>query len=167
MKQTTDYTSFGFSFVTSAIAFGQDSHPTLDTVNGGNAPYWAYAWRGLADKTDQVLQGTLLFPALLHQDTRYYAMGTGSKVKRTLHAVGAVVIARSYSGKPVLNIAGLAGKAGTQALSTTYYPAGSEGFGELAEKFTYACLRQAGFTVLREFSPDLSQHLHLHVKGSN
>ena len=56
---------------------------------------------------------------------------------------------------------------GTQALSTTYYPAGSEGFGVLAEKFVYALLRQAGFTVLREFSPDLSQRLHIHVKGSN
>ncbi len=166
-KQSTDYTSFGFGLVTSAIAFGQDSHPSLDTVSGGNAPYWAYAWRGLVDKTDQVVQGTLFFPALLHQDTRYYAMGTGSKLKRTLHAMDSVVIARSYSGNPVFNIAGLAGKVGTQALSTTYYPAGSEGFGVLAEKFVYALLRQAGFTVLREFSPDLSQRLHIHVKGSN
>ena len=166
-KQSTDYTAFGFSFVTSAIAFGQDSHPSLDTVNGGNAPYWAYAWRGLLDKTDQVVQGTLLFPALLHEDTRYYAMGTGSKWKRTLHAMDSVVVARTYGGHPIPNIAGIAGKVGTQAVSTTYYPAGSEGFGELAEKFTYACLRQAGFTVLREFSPDLSKVLHLHVKGSN
>lgn len=166
-KQTTDYTSIGFSVVTSAIAFGEDSHPLLDTVNGGNAPFWAYTWRGFVDKTDQVVQGTLFFPALLHQDTRYYAMGTGSKWKRALHAADSVVIAHSYSGNPVFNVAGLAGKVGTQAVSTTYYPAGSEGFGELVEKFTYACLRQAGFTVLREFSPDLSQHLHLHVKGSN
>ena len=166
-KQSTDYSSIGFSFVTSAIAFGQDSHPSLDIVNGGNAPFWAYTWRGFTDKTDQVLQGTLLFPALLHQDTRYYAMGTGSKLKRTLHAVDSVVVAHSYSGRPVFNVAGLAGKVGTQAVSTTYYPAGSESFGVLAQKFTYACLRQAGFTVLREFSPDLSQRLHLHVKGSN
>ena len=166
-KQSTDYTAIGFSLVTSAIAFGQDSHPSLDTENGGNAPFWAYTWRGFTDKTDQVLQGTLLFPALLHQDTRYYAMGTGSKWKRTLHAVDSVVIAHSYSGNPVFNVAGLAGKAGTQAVSTTYYPAGSESFGVLAEKFTYACLRQAGFTVLREFSPDLAHKLHLHVKGSD
>ena len=74
-----------------------------------------------------MVQGTLFFPALLHQDTRYYAMGTGSKLKRTLHAMDSVVIARSYSGNPVFNIAGLAGKVGTQAVSTTYYPAGSEG----------------------------------------
>jgi hypothetical protein len=166
-KQSTDYTAFGFGLVTSAIAYGQDSHPSLDVVNGGNFPYWAYAWRGLVDKTDQVVLGSLFFPALLHQDTRYYAMGTGSKWKRTLHAMDSVVVARSYSGRPVFNAAGIAGKIGTQALSTTYYPAGSEDFGVLTEKFVYALLRQAGFTVLREFSPDLSQKLHLHVKGSN
>ncbi|MGI4854689.1 MAG: hypothetical protein ACRYF4_11670 [Janthinobacterium lividum] len=161
-KQSTDYVGLIYTFSTSAVAFGQDTHPSLDTVNGGNAPVWAYMWRGLLDRTDQTALGTLLFPALLHQDTRYYAMGTGSKVKRTLHAAESVVIAHSYSGRPVFNVAGLAGKVGAQAVSTTYYPAGSEDFGVLASKFTYACLRQAGFTILREFSPDIAQHLHRH-----
>ena len=164
-KQSLDYTAFGFSIATSGIAYAQDSHPALDTVNGGNAPFWAYTWRGLVDKTDQVYQGTLFFPALLHQDTRYYAMGQGSKFKRTMHAVGAIVIAHSYSGRPVFNVAGLAGKVGTQAVSTTYYPAGSQDFGVLATKFAYANLRQAGFTVLREFSPDLTALLHRRHKN--
>ncbi len=159
-KQNFDYTALGFLTVTSAIAYAQDSHPSLSTVNGGNAPYWAYLWRGFVDKTDGVYQGSFFFPSLLHQDVRYYAMGEGPKWKRTLHAVDSIVIARSYSGRPVFNVAGLAGKVGTQAVSTTYYPAGSEGFGVLAEKFAYACLRQAGFVVLREFSPDIAVHLH-------
>ncbi len=166
-KQSSDYSAIGFSLLTSAIAYAEDTHPLLDTVNGGNAPFWAYAWRGFADKTDQVVQGTLFFPALLHQDTRYYAMGTGSKLKRTLHAANTVVVAHSYSGKPVFNVAGLAGKVGAQAASKFYYPAGSEGFGVLAGKFAFACVRQAGFSILREFSPDLSQRLHIHVKGSD
>ncbi len=161
-KQSTDYVGILYSIATSAIAYAQDSHPLVDTVNGGNAPLWGYVWRGLVDRTSQTAQGSLLFPALLHQDTRYFAMGTGSKVRRTVHAAASVVVAHSYSGRPVFNVAGLAGKVGTQALSTTYYPTGSEDFGVLAQKFTYACLRQAGFTILREFSPDISQHLHRH-----
>lgn len=161
-KQSTDYVGNLYSIATSAIAYAQDSHPLVDTVNGGNAPLWGYVWRGLVDKTSQTAQGSLLFPALLHQDTRYFALGRGSKVRRTVHAAAAVVVAHSYSGRPVFNVAGLAGKVGAQALSTTYYPTGSENFGVLAEKFTYACLRQAGFTILREFSPDIAQHLHRH-----
>jgi hypothetical protein len=163
-RQNYDYTSIGFGLLTSAIAYAQDSHPSLSTVNGGDAPYWAYVWRGFLDKTDGSYQGSFLFPALLHEDTRYFAKGEGSIMSRTLNAAGSVVIAHNYSGKKIPNIAGLLGKAGTQAVSTTYYPAGSEDFGVLAEKFAYACLRQAGFTVLREFSPDIAAHLHRRKK---
>lgn len=161
-KQALDYSSFAYLLLTSGVAYAQDAHPSLNKENGGDAIYWAYLWRGFLDKTDGTYQGTFLFPALLHEDTRYYAMGKGSKTRRTLHAVGSVVIARDYSGHSIPNIAGLAGRAGAQAVSTTYYPAGSENFGVLSEKFTYSCLRQAGFAVLREFSPDLSALLHHH-----
>jgi hypothetical protein len=154
-RSNYDYTALGFVFVTSALAYAQDSHPTLSTVHGGDAPYWAYLWRGFLDKTDGSYQGQFLFPALLHEDVRYYAMGHGSKVHRTLHAMSSIVVAHTYSGRPIPNIAGLAGKVGTQAVSTTYYPSGSQDFGVLATKFAYVCLRQAGFAVLREFSPDL------------
>ena len=164
VKQSTDYSAFVFSLLTSTIAYAQDSHPSLDTWNGGNAPYWAYTWRGLADKTDGVIQGTFFFPSLLHEDVRYYAMGRGPIWKRTVHAAENVVVARTYSGRSIPNVAGLMGKVGTQALSTRYYPPGSEDFGVLATKFTYACLRQAGLTVLREFSPDIAAHLHFHKK---
>jgi hypothetical protein len=162
--QSYDYVGNIYGVATSAIAYAQDSHPSLDTVNGGNAPFWAYTWRGFVDRTDGSFQGTFFFPALLHEDVRYFAKGEGSITKRTLNAVGSVVIAHSYSGRRIPNIAGILGKVGTQAMSTTYYPSGSEDFGVLATKFTYACLRQAGFTVLREFSPDIAVHLHRHKK---
>lgn len=165
-KQALDYTSFGYLLLTSYIAQVQDAHPSLDRVNGGDAVYWAYLWRGFVDKTDGTYQGTFLFPALLHEDTRFYALGTGPIWKRTAHAVGSVVIAKNYSGRSIPNVAGLMGKAGAQAVSTTYYPAGSENFGVLAEKFTYSCLRQAGFAVLREFSPDLTALMHHRHKDS-
>ena len=157
--QAFDYTSLGWTFLNSGIAYAKDSHPLLSTENGGDAVYWAYLWRGFLDRTDQVYQGSLLFPALLHQDTRYFALGKGPALKRTLHAVDSVIIARNYDGKPVFNAAGLLGKAGAQAVSKTYYPAGSEGFDVLAEKFAFACMRQAVYGILREFSPDIADHL--------
>ena len=161
-RSNYDYTAVGFLFLTSGLAYAQNSHPLVSTVNGGNAPFWAYLWRGFADKTDGSYQGQFLFPALLHEDVRYYAMGSGSIVRRTLHAAASVVVAHSYSGRPIPNIAGLGGKVGAQAVSTTYYPSNSEDFGVLASKFAYSCLRQAGFSVLREFSPDLRAHVGHH-----
>ncbi len=159
-RQAWDYSSFGYLLLSSGTAWAEDSHPSLDTYHGGNAPFWGYLWRGFLDKTDGTYQGTFLFPALLHEDTRYYAQGEGPIWRRTLHAAGSVVIARSYSGRSIPNVAGIAGKVGAQAVSTTYYPAGSEGFGVLAQKFTYSCLRQAGIATLREFSPDLDALVH-------
>ena len=43
--------------------------------------------------------------------------------------------------------------------STTYYPPGSEEFGVLATKFAYSCARDMGFTVFREFYPDIAIHV--------
>lgn len=166
-RQAYDYSSFGFLLISSSLAYAQTSHPSLNTVNGGNAILWAYVWRGFLDKTDGSYQGSFFFPALLHEDTRYYALGTGSPKKRLLHAVLSVVVARSYDGRPIVNAAGLLGKAGSQAVSTTYYPAGSEGFGVLAEKFSYSCLRQAIYAIIREYSPDAQARVHFSKKIDN
>lgn len=153
-RQAYDYSSFGFLLMSSALAYGLDSHPSLNTENGGNAIFWAYLWRGFLDKTDGTYQGTFFFPALLHEDTRYYALGTGPVKKRLTHAVLSIVVAHNYDQKPIFNLAGQLGRAGAQAVSTTYYPAGSEGFGELAEKFAYSNMRNVIYAVVREFSPE-------------
>ena len=163
-RQSYDYSSFGFLLISSSLAYAQTSHASLNTVDGGNAILWAYVWRGFLDKTDGSYQGSFFFPALLHEDTRYFALGTGSPKKRLLHAALSVVVAHNYDQKPIFNAAGLLGKVGAQAVSTTYYPAGSEGFGVLAEKFSYACLRQAIFAIIREYSPEAQARVHFSQK---
>lgn len=166
-RQAYDYSSFGFLLISSSLAYAQTSHPSLNTVNGGNAILWAYVWRGFLDKTDGSYQGSFFFPALLHEDTRYFALGTGSPKKRLLHAALSVVVAHNYDQRPIFNAAGLLGKAGAQAVSTTYYPAGSEGFGVLAEKFSYSCLRQAIFAIIREYSPDAQARVKFMQKADH
>jgi hypothetical protein len=157
--QALDYSTFVFLGLTTATAYGQDSHPSLDTWNGGDAVFWAYLWRGFLDKTDGTYQSAWILPTLLHEDTRYYAMGHGSKWKRLGYSMSRVAVARTYGGHDTPNLAGLGGKAGAQAVSTTYYPPGSESFGVLATKFSYACARDMGFTVFREFYPDIAIHI--------
>lgn len=157
--QAFDYSTFVFLGFTTSSAYWEDSHPSLDTYNGGNAVFWAYLWRGFLDKTDGTYQSAWILPTLLHEDTRYYAMGHGSKFKRLGYAMSRVAVARTYGGHATPNLAGLGGKAGAQAVSTTYYPPGSEEFGVLATKFAYSCARDIGFTVFREFYPDIAIHI--------
>ena len=158
-RQAFDYSSFVFLGITTASAYWEDSHPALDTYHGGDAVFWAYLWRGFLDKTDGTYQAAWLLPTLLHEDTRYYAMGHGSKWKRLGYAMSRVAVARTYGGHNTPNLAGLGGKVGAQAVSTTYYPPGSEQFSVLATKFAYSIARDMGFTVFREFYPDIAIHV--------
>jgi hypothetical protein len=157
--QAFDYSTFIFLGLTTETAYLEDSHPSLDTYNGGNAPFWGYLWRGFIDKTDGTYQSAWILPTLLHEDTRYYAMGHGSKWKRLGYSISRVAIARTYGGHWTPNLAGLGGKVGAQAVSTTYYPPSSEPFSVLATKFGYSCARDVGFTVFREFYPDIAIHI--------
>jgi len=158
-RQAFDYSSFVFLGITTASAYWQGSHPSLNTWNGGDNVFWAYLWRGFLDKADGNYQAAWLLPTILHEDTRYYAMGHGSKWKRLGYAMSRVAVARTYNGHPTPNLAGLGGKIGAQAVSRTYYPPGSESFGVLATKFAYSCARDMGFTVFREFYPDIAIHV--------
>jgi hypothetical protein len=158
-RQAFDYSSFVFLGITTASAYWQGSHPSLNTYNGGDAVFWAYLWRGFLDKTDGTYQSAWILPTLLHEDTRYYAIGHGSKWKRLGYAMSRVAVARTYEGHATPNLAGLGGKVGTQFVSRTYYPPGSESFGVLATKFSYSIARDMGFTVFREFYPDIAIHI--------
>jgi hypothetical protein len=154
--QATDYSSFIFLGLTSITAEGMDSHPVLGKGVGG---FYAYTWRGFLDKTDGTYLSAWLLPSLLHEDTRYYALGDGHSIAmRALYVISRQAVARTYGGRQTPNIAGLGGKVLTQVISRTYYPPGATSFGVLATKFGYSAMRDIGFSAIREFYPDVAAH---------
>jgi hypothetical protein len=156
--QAFDYSSFIFLFLTTVSAEGLNEHPVLGKGVGG---FYAYGWRGFLDKTDGNYLGGWFLPSLLHEDTRYYAKGSGSGHSipyRVLYVLSRQVVTRTYSEHDTPNIAGLGGKVLAQIVSRTYYPTGATSFGVLAEKFGYATMRDVGFTAIREFYPDVAAH---------
>lgn len=74
-KQNFDYSSFIFNEIISLAAEGLNEHPRLGKGIGGA---WAYSWRGFVDKSDGTYLQAFLLPSILHEDNRYYAMGTGN-----------------------------------------------------------------------------------------
>jgi hypothetical protein len=154
--QATDYSTFIFLGLTSLFAEGTDEHPSLGKGADG---FYAYAWRGFLDKTDGTYLSAWLLPSLLHEDTRYYPLGSGhSIVRRELYVISRQAVTRTYSERQTPNIAGLGGKALTQYISRYYYPSSTEGFGVLTEKFGYSVMRDVIFSNIREFYPDLAAH---------
>ncbi len=154
--QAFDYSSFIFLGITSLTAEATDSHPALGKGIGG---FYAYTWRGFLDKTDGTYLSAWLLPSLLHEDTRYYALGAGHSIPlRALYVISRQVVARTYSGRQTPNIAGLGGKILTQVISRNYYPPSATSFGVLASKFGYSVMRDVAFASIREFYPDIAAH---------
>lgn len=155
-RQATDYSSFIFLGITSLSAEGIDEHPVLGKGVGGA---WAYTWRGFLDKTDGTYLSAWLMPSLLHEDTRFFALGAGHSIPiRALYVISRQGVARTYGGHQTPNIAGLGGKILTQIVSRTYYPTGATSFPVLATKFGYSAMRDVMFTSIREFYPDAAAH---------
>jgi hypothetical protein len=94
-----------------------------------------------------------VFPALLHQDPRYYYQGSGSIKSRLMHAVRSAFVTRSDSGRPVPNYSYLLGDICAGALSNLYYPQANRGAHLV---FTNAAVGLAGrlaTNLMREFLP--------------
>jgi hypothetical protein len=155
-RQSFDYSSFIFLGITTLAAEGINSHPVLGKGADG---FYAYLWRGLLDKTDGTYIGAWFLPSLLHEDTRYYAMGNRRSVPiRILYVMSRQVVTRTYNENQTPNFAGLGGKVLTQIVSREYYPPGATSFGVLATKFAYSAMRDIAFTSIREFYPDIAAH---------
>lgn len=154
--QATDYSTFIFLGLTSLLAESIDEHPALGKGADG---FYAYTWRGFLDKTDGTYLSAWLLPSLIHEDTRFYALGAGHSIFiRELYVISRQGVARTYSGHQTPNIAGLGGKVLTQVVSRQYYPKSATTFPVLAEKFGYSSMRDVIFSSIREFYPDAAAH---------
>lgn len=154
--QATDYSTFIFLGLTSITAEGMNMHPSLGKGIDG---FYAYTWRGFLDKTDGTYFSAWLLPSLLHEDTRYYALGNEHRVStRALYIISRQAVARTYGGRQTPNIAGLGGKVLTQVVSRYYYPPSATSFTVLASKFGYSVMRDVMFSSIREFYPDIAAH---------
>ena len=154
--QSLDYSTFLFLGLTSVSAEGMDSHAALGKGVGG---FYAYTWRGFLDKSDNTYLSAWLLASSLHEDTRYYALGSPHRIAtRALYVISRQAVARTYGGAQTPNIAGLGAKVLTQIVSRTYYPAGATSFSVLATKFGYSAMRDVAFTSIREFYPDIAAH---------
>jgi hypothetical protein len=154
--QALDYSTFVFLGLTSLTAEGMDSHAALGKGVDG---FYAYTWRGFLDKTDNTYLSAWLLASALHEDTRYYALGSPHHIAtRTLYIISRQAVARTYGGHDTPNIAGLGGKVLTQVISRYYYPSSATSFDALATKFGYSVMRDVGFSAIREFYPDVAAH---------
>ena len=125
----------------------------------GGAGYARYLWHTAVDQTSENYMVEFVVPAVTHEDTRYYTMGSGGFVKRTAYALSRAVITRSDSGNEVLNLSEIVGSGASSGLSSLYYPSRERSFANTGTEWGLDVAIDAASFVAKEFWPDINQHL--------
>jgi hypothetical protein len=99
-----------------------------------------------------------IFPALLHQDPRYFRRREGTPRSRLVYAMSGLFITRTDSGGNQFNLSEIGGAAASLAISNAYYPDGRT-VGNNLQRYTVQLGFDAASNVLKEFWPDLKRKL--------
>ena len=120
-----------------------------------------YGHRLVTNYADQAMGNMMtegLFPVMLHEDPRYFRLGTGSVWHRTEYSLSRIFVTRKDSGGTRFNYSEWLGNATTVAISNAYYP-DNRNFRDNATKLLEQCGTDAVSQVLKEFWPDIKRKL--------
>lgn len=123
----------------------------------------AYGKRYATTMADGTVEGYMvsgIFPSVLKQDPRYFIMGKGTLVHRTMYALSRLFITRSDSGHSEFNASEILGSASAAAISTYGYHPGDE---KTLSNTASVWGTQVGYDgiaiVIKEFWPDIRRKI--------
>ncbi|HEY7391745.1 MAG TPA: hypothetical protein VH640_24730 [Bryobacteraceae bacterium] len=147
------------SFILAAGFAGQGAlsrnEPSFGHGVPGYARYFAAAYGDVA--IGDFMTGAI-YPSLLHQDPRYFRLGTGSTGTRLRHAVTQIFWTRTDSGGHQFNYSEIAGNATAAAIGTAYYPSNRTA-GAVASKWGVQVGVDILGNILKEFWPDVDRKI--------
>lgn len=155
-QDSFDYSAVFVPAMLAAYSLGINDTPEF---GHGASGYGQYFWHSALDQTSENYMVEFVVPAIAHQDTRYYTLGRGGFLKRTVYSLSRTLITRSDSAKREFNISEVLGAGISSALSSTYYPASQRNFSTVGEEWgTDIGIDALSFT-LKEFWPDINRAL--------
>lgn len=113
------------------------------------------------------IQRTVTFSlsSVLHEDNRYFNSGKKGLWSRTGYAVASGILARHDDGSRHLSISQLGGVAAGAFLSRFWQPPSTHSAGSGAVSFGITMASNMGFSVVKEFLPDLGRAITNKHKG--
>jgi hypothetical protein len=113
-----------------------------------------------ADFATSTLFGSVVFPAILKQDPRYFYKATGSKRQRVMYAIANAVICKGDNGHWQPNYSNILGNLASGGIANLYYPPQNRnGIGLTFEVTAVGIAATAGENILQEFLiPKLTPH---------
>jgi hypothetical protein len=120
-----------------------------------------YAHRLVTNYADQAMGNMFtegLFPAMLHEDPRYFRRGTGGAWGRAWYAASRVFVTHKDSGGLRFNYSEWVGNASAVAISNAYYPDNRNAL-DNSTKLLQQVGTDAVSQVLKEFWPDIKRKM--------
>jgi hypothetical protein len=151
----TDPESFGAAFVIAGY------HEALDEDPGfrwGVQGYMRRSGAAYLDTLDGIMIGNGIFPALFHQDPRYFRLGHGTTRHRILYALATNVICKgdkTRNWQP--NYSNVLGNITAGAISNLYYPPSNTGVGLTISNGLIQTAVGGFGSLFEEFWPDISR----------
>jgi hypothetical protein len=92
------------------------------THNGGFTGFTQYYARAFGDQIIGSYVTEAILPSLLHEDPRFFRLGSGTFWHRSYYAVSRIVVTRADSGKSRFYVSEVAGNVAVVAITSAYYP---------------------------------------------
>lgn len=162
-QDTFDRGSFMLAGAFASKGFIANDTPSFGHGVEGFSKYYA---AGYADVAIGNFMTEAIYPAMLHQDPRFFRRGTGSGWSRTGYAVGQIFWTRTDSGRMQFNYSEVAGNLTAAGIATAYYP-DNRTVGSVVSKWAIQIGIDMASNLLKEFWPDLDRKLSRkhHAKG--
>ena len=153
-------------FTAAGMAGVQQYRNTYPAYGGGIEGYGKRYGANLADNVTGILLSKGVYPAIFHQDPRYFYKGTGSIRSRMLYAISAAVIARGDDGRWKPNYSQVLGTVSAAGISNLYYPASDRGASLVLFNTLAGTGQSALKNLLREFVfKGVTSHVRREAKG--
>jgi len=157
-KDTFDHVVFAFIGLEAGINQASNENPTFGQGLKGYAKRYGLAY---SDNAIGDFMTSAAFPAALHQDPRFFQMGTGGFLHRAWYAGTRVLVTRSDSGKAQFNFSEFLGNGMAAALSNAYHP-GPRTLGSNINIWGTQIAWDAVSYEMKEFWPDVHHFLVRH-----
>jgi hypothetical protein len=158
-KGAFDPYQFVLAGIDAGIGQAENSNP------GFNQGFAGYARRYGANFGDNFFGnffGNAVLPTLLHQDPRYFRLGHGSVLHRTLYSISTSVRTRSDKGNWQPAYSNLFGNLIGASISNLYYPDGDRGLYPTLRRALSITYQGTIGGLLQEFYPDAVQKYKQH-----
>lgn len=155
-KTMSDPVTISFLGGIALIGQARNSDPTYGQGLKGYAKRYATVY---ADTGIGTLMTASVFPTLLHQDPRYFQLGSGGFKRRTLYALSRIFVTRGDNGDVQFNYSEIVGNGVAAGVSNLYHPQDQRAFGNTVGVWATDTMLNALCNVAKEFWPDIRRKL--------